>query len=57
MMWALGDYSAVARLLETPAKRYADFRRDAKQLMEDLNTWRDGGVELNSSYVTVLARR
>jgi SAM-dependent methyltransferase len=55
--WEETNAPTIALKATIPADRFADFRRDAKQLMEDLNTSQDGGVELNSSYVTVLARR
>lgn len=55
--WEATNPPTIALKATVPPERYAGFRRDARQLMEDLNSYHDGRVELNSSYVTVLARR
>ena len=55
--WEATNAPTIALKATVPAERYAEFRVEARKLMEDLNASRDGGVELNSSYATVLARR
>ena len=55
--WESTNAPTIALRATNPPERYAEFRREARQLMEDLNSSRDGRVELNSSYVSVLARR
>lgn len=55
--WEATNAPTIALKATVPPERYADFRVEARQLMEDLNTATDGRVELNSSYLTVLARR
>lgn len=54
--WEETNAPAIALKATVPPDRYADFRLHARELMRDLNTSRDGGVELNSSYVSVLAQ-
>jgi len=39
-----------------PPERYADSQRDARRLMEEMNSSSDGRLGLASSYVRVLAR-
>jgi SAM-dependent methyltransferase len=55
--WEATNAPTIALKATVAPERYVEFRRDARQLMEDINAARDGSVELNSSYVSVLARR
>lgn len=50
-----GPHMALRTLL--PADRYQQFRREAEDLMREMNRSRDGHLELESSYVRVLARK
>jgi SAM-dependent methyltransferase len=50
-----GPHMALRTLL--PADRYLEFRRDAEDLMREMNRSRDGHLELESSYLRVLARK
>ena len=54
--WEATNAPTIALKSTVPAERYADFRIDVRRLMEELNASRDGRVELDSSYVNVLAR-
>ena len=55
--WEATNAPTIALKATVAPERYEEFRRDARRLMEDINGARDGGVELNSSYVSVLAKR
>jgi len=55
--WEATNAPTIALKATVPPERYADFRQEARRLMEELNESRNGRVELSSSYVSVLARR
>lgn len=55
--WEETNAPTIALRSTVTPERYADFRSEVRLLMTDLNPSRDGRVELNSSYVRVLARR
>jgi ubiquinone/menaquinone biosynthesis C-methylase UbiE len=55
--WEETNAPTIALKATVAAERYQEFRADARRMMQDLNESRDGRVELNSSYVSVLARR
>ena len=55
--WEETNAPTIALKATVAPERYGDFLAEAKKLMEDLNESRDGRVELNSSYLRVLARR
>jgi SAM-dependent methyltransferase len=55
--WERTNAPTIALKATVPPERYAEFQVDAKRLMEELNESRDGRLELNSSYLIVLARR
>jgi 2-polyprenyl-6-hydroxyphenyl methylase/3-demethylubiquinone-9 3-methyltransferase len=54
--WERTNAPTIALRMTLPAERYVDFQRDARKLMEEMNASRDGRLELESSYVMVLAR-
>lgn len=54
--WERTNAPTIALRRTLPPERYAEFRRDARLLMEKMNASSEG-LELNSSYVNVLARR
>ena len=55
--WERTNAPTIALKMTVPPERYAEFQRDARRLMEDLNESREGRLELHSSYLTVLARK
>jgi SAM-dependent methyltransferase len=55
--WEATNAPTIALKATVPPERYADFRQEARRLMEEFNESRIGRVELGSSYVSVLARR
>ena len=55
--WERTNAPTIALRMTLPPERYADFQRDARKLMEAMNSSRDGHLELQSSYLNVLARR
>jgi SAM-dependent methyltransferase len=55
--WEATNAPTIALKATVAPERYANFRGEARRLMEDLNESRDGGLDLNSSYLSVLARR
>lgn len=54
--WERTNAPTIALKMTTPAERYAEFLRDARALMEQLNSSTSGRLELKSSYLRVLAR-
>ena len=54
--WERTNAPTIALRMTLPAERYLDFQRDARRLMEEMNASRDGRLELDSSYLMVLAR-
>jgi len=55
--WERTNGPTIALRTMVPPERYAEFRRDARRLMEELNASHDGRLELNSSFLNVLARK
>lgn len=55
--WERTNAPTIALKMTLPAERYVEFRRDARDLMETMNTSRSHALELRSSYVNVLARK
>lgn len=55
--WERTNAPTIALKMTTPPGRYAEFLQDARALMDELNTSTTGGLELESSYLHVLARR
>jgi ubiquinone/menaquinone biosynthesis C-methylase UbiE len=55
--WERTNAPTIALKMTVPPERYAEFRRDARELMDRLNTSAGDGLELKSSYLRVLARR
>jgi SAM-dependent methyltransferase len=55
--WERTNAPTIALRMTLPPERYAEFQRDARQLMGELNESRDGRLSLTSSYLNVLARR
>ncbi len=54
--WERTNAPTIALRMTLPAERYLDFQRDARKLMEEINALSDGRLELESSYLMVLAR-
>ena len=54
--WERTIAPTIALRMTLPAERYLDFQRDARKLMEEMNALSDGRLELESSYLMVLAR-
>lgn len=55
--WVRTNAPTIALRMTVPPERYAEYRLDARQLIEERNESRDGGVVLRSSYLSVLAHR
>jgi 2-polyprenyl-6-hydroxyphenyl methylase/3-demethylubiquinone-9 3-methyltransferase len=53
--WERTNAPTIALRMTVEPEQYAAFQRDARQLMQDLNFTGGEGVELRSSYLTVLA--
>lgn len=53
--WERTNAPTIALRMTVEADQYAAFQRDARQLMHDLSSATSGGVELRSSYLSVLA--
>ena len=54
--WERTNAPTIELRMTLQAERYLDFQRDARRLMEEMNASRDGRLELDSSYLMVLAR-
>jgi hypothetical protein len=54
--WERTNAPTIALRMTLPPERYADFQRDARRLMEEMNSSSDGRLGLVSSYLRVLAR-
>lgn len=55
--WERTNAPTIALRATVPPERYAEFRRDANELMRGLNAANDRSLRLDSSYVRVLARK
>lgn len=55
--WERTNAPTIALRMTVPPERYAEFRRDARELMATMNSASDGSLELNSTYLRVLARK
>lgn len=55
--WERTNAPTIALRMTLPPERYAEFQREARQLMEAMNASTAGRLELNSSYVSVIARK
>lgn len=55
--WERTNAPTIALRMTIEPERYAAFQDDARKLMRDLNSASDGGVELRSSYLNVLATK
>jgi hypothetical protein len=55
--WERTNAPTIALRMTVGPEQYAAFRHDARQLMHDLNSAAGTGVELRSSYLSVLATK
>lgn len=55
--WERTNAPTIALRMMLPPERYAEFRAEARQLMESINVSSDGRLVLNSSYLNMLARK